>query len=41
VGIYSLLIAGNIAAWVWALLAFREQPILLGTALLSDESGLR
>jgi high-affinity nickel-transport protein len=41
VGIYSVLIAGNIAAWAWALLAFREQPILLGTALLAYGFGLR
>jgi high-affinity nickel-transport protein len=41
VGIYSLLIAGNIAAWAWALLVFREQPILLGTALLAYGFGLR
>jgi high-affinity nickel-transport protein len=41
VGIYGLLIAGNLAAWAWALLVFREQPILLGTALLAYGFGLR
>lgn len=41
VSIYSLLIAGNIAAWTWALLLFRDQPILLGTALLAYGFGLR
>lgn len=41
VGIYGLLIAGNIAAWAWALLVFREQPLLLGTALLAYGFGLR
>lgn len=40
-GIYGMLIAGNIAAWTWALLMFREQPLLLGTALLAYGFGLR
>jgi high-affinity nickel-transport protein len=31
----------NIAAWVWACLAFRDQPILLGTAFLAYTFGLR
>jgi high-affinity nickel-transport protein len=35
IGIYSLLIAGNLAVWAWALVVFRDQPILLGTALLA------
>lgn len=41
VGIYGLLIAGNLAAWAWALLVFRHQPLLLGTALLAYGFGLR
>jgi nickel/cobalt transporter (NiCoT) family protein len=41
VGIYSLLIAANLAAWAWALVVFRQQPILLGTALLAYGFGLR
>jgi high-affinity nickel-transport protein len=40
-GIYSLLIAANLAAWGWALVLFRDQPILLGTALLAYGFGLR
>lgn len=40
-GICSLLLLGNIAAWTWAVLAFREQPVLLGTALLAYGFGLR
>ena len=32
--IYSLLVAFNVAAWIWAFVAFRDQPVLLGTALL-------
>ena len=41
IGLYSLLIAGNVAAWLWALLAFADQPLLLGTALLAYGFGLR
>jgi nickel/cobalt transporter (NiCoT) family protein len=41
VGIYILLIAANVAAWLWALAAFRHYPVLLGTALLAYSFGLR
>ena len=41
VGIYTLLIAANIAIWAWALLTFRDHPVLLGTALLAYGFGLR
>ncbi|HEY0182062.1 MAG TPA: HoxN/HupN/NixA family nickel/cobalt transporter [Rhodopila sp.] len=40
-GIYGLLIAANLAVWAWALLVFRDQPVLLGTALLAYGFGLR
>ncbi|MGA9867411.1 MAG: HoxN/HupN/NixA family nickel/cobalt transporter [Acetobacteraceae bacterium] len=40
-GIYALLIAANLAAWAWALVAFRSHPVLLGTALLAYGFGLR
>ena len=40
-GIYFVLIAFNIAAWVWAFILFHEQPILLGTALIAYGFGLR
>jgi nickel/cobalt transporter (NiCoT) family protein len=40
-GIYGLLIAINVLAWVWALVAFRHHPVLLGTALLAYGFGLR
>jgi nickel/cobalt transporter (NiCoT) family protein len=40
-GIYVLLIGANIAAWLWALSAFRNYPILLGTAMLAYTFGLR
>lgn len=35
------LIAANLGAWAWALVAFRQYPLLLGTALLSYGLGLR
>lgn len=35
------LIVFNLLAWGWALLAFHDQPILLGTALLAYSFGLR
>jgi cytochrome c biogenesis protein CcdA len=41
VGVYVLLIAANVAAWVWALVAFRDFPLLLGTAFLAYSFGLR
>jgi high-affinity nickel-transport protein len=41
IGIYSLLIAANLAVWAWALVEFRDQPVLLGTALLAYGFGLR
>ncbi|MGH7092332.1 MAG: HoxN/HupN/NixA family nickel/cobalt transporter, partial [Stellaceae bacterium] len=40
-GLYAGLVAANFAAWVWALLAFRGNPVLLGTALLGYGFGLR
>jgi high-affinity nickel-transport protein len=40
-GIYTLLIVCNVAVWMWALLIFRDHPILLGTALLAYSFGLR
>ena len=40
-GIYSILLLLNLTAWTWALLIFRHQPILLGTALLAYGFGLR
>ncbi|HTW70489.1 MAG TPA: HoxN/HupN/NixA family nickel/cobalt transporter, partial [Acetobacteraceae bacterium] len=36
-----MLIAANVAAWVWALAIFRHYPVLLGTALLAYSFGLR
>jgi high-affinity nickel-transport protein len=41
VTLYGLLLAANVGAWAWALLAFRHYPLLLGTALLAYGLGLR
>jgi high-affinity nickel-transport protein len=41
VGIYSLLIVANLSAWIWALVAFVHQPVLIGTAVLAYSLGLR
>jgi high-affinity nickel-transport protein len=41
IGVYVLLIAANIAAWHWALTAFHDYPVLLGTATLAYTFGLR
>lgn len=40
-GIYGVLIGINVLAWVWALVAFHDYPLLLGTALLAYGFGLR
>jgi len=39
--LFGLLVAANVAAWAWALLAFHDRPLLLGTALLAWSFGLR
>jgi len=39
--VFALLIAFNIAAWLWALAASREFPLLMGAALLAYGLGLR
>src|ERR1700677_3121895 len=35
VAVYSVLVVANVAAWLWAVALFWEQPILLGTALIA------
>ncbi len=40
-GLYALLLAANLGAWAWALVTFRQYPLLLGTALLAYGLGLR
>jgi high-affinity nickel-transport protein len=39
--LYVILAAANIAAWAWALIAFRDYPLQLGTAFLAYTFGLR
>lgn len=41
IGVYILLSAFNIAAWIWAIVAFHDLPVLLGTAALAYSFGLR
>ena len=41
IGIYGILFAFNAGAWLWAIVAFRHYPLLLGTALLAYSFGLR
>jgi nickel/cobalt transporter (NiCoT) family protein len=40
-GIYSVLGVFNAAAWLWAIVALRHFPVLLGTAFLAYSFGLR
>ena len=40
-GIYGILLAFNVGAWVWAAIALHHYPVLLGTALLAYSFGLR
>ncbi|MEO6804486.1 MAG: HoxN/HupN/NixA family nickel/cobalt transporter [Granulicella sp.] len=40
-GIYSILLAFNAGAWLWAVAAFHHYPVLLGTAFLAYSFGLR
>ena len=41
IAIYILLAVFNLGAWAWAFVAFRNFPLLLGTALLAYTLGLR
>jgi len=41
IALYTLLIAANVAAWAWALSAFHNHPVLLGTCFLAYSFGLR
>ncbi len=40
-GVYVVLLGANLLAWVWALVAFRDYPLLIGTAFLAYTFGLR
>ena len=39
--VIAILVVANIVCWIWALVAFANQPILLGMALLAYVFGLR
>jgi high-affinity nickel-transport protein len=39
--IYAFLLLFNLFAWIWALVAFRHFPLLIGTAFLAYSFGLR
>ncbi len=39
--IVTALALANVAAWLWAFMAFHDSPVLLGTALLAYSFGLR
>ncbi len=41
IGLYILLLAANVAAWLWAFVAFHDYPVLLGTSALAYTFGLR
>jgi nickel/cobalt transporter (NiCoT) family protein len=41
IGISCVLLLFNLAAWLWALIAFHRYPVLLGTAFLAYSLGLR
>lgn len=40
IALYALLLTFNLAAWCWAFVAFRQFPMLLGTAFLAYSFGL-
>ena len=40
-GIYAVLAVANVLAWLWALIAFHDYPVLIGTAFLAYTFGLR
>ena len=41
IGLYLLLIAFNVAAWIWAIWAFAGNAVLIGAAVLAYTFGLR
>jgi high-affinity nickel-transport protein len=41
IALYAILIVINALAWLWALVEFRDYPVLLGTASLAYTFGLR
>ncbi len=41
IGIYAILLLANVAAWIWAVVALHDHPVLIGTAFLAYTLGLR
>ena len=41
VGVFALLVGFNVAAWAWAIAAFHDYPLLLGSSVLAYSFGLR
>src|SRR5689334_1898425 len=41
IALYTLLITANVVVWAWALIAFHNHPVLLGTCFLAYSFGLR
>src|SRR5689334_21745876 len=39
--LYAVLIVANVAAWIWAWIAFHNHPVMLATCLLAYSFGLR
>src|SRR5665213_2284059 len=39
-GLYCGLVGANVLAWIWALVAFHDYPVLIGTAFLAYTFGL-
>ncbi len=39
--VYAVLVAANLAAWLWAWISFAQRPMLIGTAVLAYMFGLR
>ena len=39
--LFAVLIGANVLAWAWALIAFHDYPVLVGTAFLAYTFGLR
>src|SRR5438270_2116025 len=41
IGLYAILGIANLLAWLWAVVSFRDHPLLLATALIAYGFGLR
>ena len=41
IGVFVVLVAANVAGWLWTAIALTGQPLLLGMALLAYSLGLR